>query len=101
MKVLQNPRVLAASADLGFSASTIEGIGALLLACTLLYIIPRTAILGAMLLTGYLGGAVAAEVRVAHPFFECLFPVILAMVVWAGIFLRNPELRHMIPLRKS
>jgi hypothetical protein len=100
IKVIKDPHVLAASADLGYSVSSIVGIGALLLACTLLYVIPRTAILGAILLTGYLGGAVASNVRVGHPVFECIFPVIFGILVWAGLFLRDVELRNMVPLRK-
>jgi DoxX-like family len=101
MKVIRNPHIVAASADLGFSTNTIAGIGCLLLACTLLYVIPRTAILGAVLLTGYLGGAVAVEVRVGHPVFQYLLPVIFGVLLWAGNFLRDPELRQMIPLRKG
>jgi hypothetical protein len=76
-------------------------IGALLLACTLLYIIPRTAILGAIMLTGYLGGAVASNVRISHPVFECLFPVIFGALAWAGLVLRDAGLREIIPLRKG
>jgi hypothetical protein len=101
MKMLKNSHILAASADLGFSANAIAGIGLLLLACTLLYVIPRTAILGAVLLSSYLGGAVAAEVRVGHPVFECLLPVVFGVVLWAGLFLRDAELRQIIPLRKG
>jgi len=101
MKVLKNPHILAASADLGFSANAIGGIGCMLLACTLLYLIPRTANLGALLLTGYLGGAVAAEVRVGHPVFECLFPVAFGVLLWAGIILRDAGLWQLIPVRKA
>jgi DoxX-like family len=101
MKVIKNPHILAASADLGFSTNTITRIGCLLLACTLIYVIPRTAILGAVLLTGYLGGAVAAEVRVGHPVFQYLFPVIFGILLWAGPFLRDARLRQVIPLRKA
>jgi hypothetical protein len=101
MKVLKNPHILAASADLGFSANAIAGIGFLLLACTLVYIIPRTAILGAVLLTGYLGGAVASEIRVAHPAAECLFPVAFGVLLWAGVILCDAALRQLIPVRKA
>jgi hypothetical protein len=72
-----------------------------LLACTLLYVIPRTAILGAILLTGYLGGAVASNVRAGHPVFQCVFPVIFGVLVWAGLFLRDAALRDLVPLRKT
>lgn len=100
MKVIKERHVIAASADLGFSISSIAWIGVLLLACTLIYVIPRTAILGAVLLTGYLGGAVAVQVRVGHPVFQCVFPVIFGALVWAGIYLRDSRLSEIIPLRK-
>jgi len=99
-KVLKDPHVLSASADLGYSVGSIVLIGALLLASTALYAIPRTAILGAILLTGYLGGAVASNVRVGHPVFECVFPVILGMLAWGGIFVREPRLGELVPFRK-
>lgn len=98
MKVIREPHVLAASAELGYSQSAIVGIGALLLVCTAIYVIPRTAVLGAVLLTGYLGGAVASQVRVGHPVFECIFPVIFATLAWAGVFLREPRLREVLPI---
>jgi sorbitol-specific phosphotransferase system component IIC len=101
IKVIKDPRVISASADLGYSTSSIVGIGAVLLGCTLLYVIPRTAILGAILLTGYLGGAVASNVRVGHPVFQCIFPVIFGVLVWAGLFLRDAALRDLVPLRKT
>ena len=99
-KVLKDPHVLSASADLGYSVGSIVLIGALLLASTALYAIPRTAILGAILLTGYLGGAVASNIRVGHPVFECIFPVMVGMLAWGGIFVREPRLGELIPFRK-
>lgn len=98
MKVIKEPHVMAATAELGFPQGAIVAIGALLLACTALYAIPRTAILGSILLTGYLGGAVAINVNVRHPVFECLFPVIFGVLAWAGIFLRDSRLRKLVPL---
>ena len=83
---------------LGYPESTIVGIGAILTFCTVLYIIPRTSILGAILLTGYLGGAVATNVRVGGPLFNELFPVILGAFVWLGLWLRDARLRSLIPL---
>jgi hypothetical protein len=68
------------------------------MACALLYAIPRTSILGAILLTGYLGGATATHVRVGEPFF---LPIIVGIVVWLGLFLRDDRLRELIPLRSS
>jgi DoxX-like family len=72
-----------------------------LLACTVLYVIPRTAILGAILLTGYLGGAVATHVRVGSPLFtHMLFPVYVGLLIWGGLYLRDERLRALIPLRR-
>jgi hypothetical protein len=71
-----------------------------LLACTILYAIPRTAILGAILLTAYLGGAVATNVRISSGAFNTLFPVVFAVLAWGAIFVREPRLRELIPLRK-
>ncbi len=97
MKLIKDPHVLAASADLGYPVSSIVAIGALMLACTVVYAVPRTAILGAILLTGYLGGAVASNVRVGHPVFQCVFPVIFGVLVWAGLLLRDGRLRKFMP----
>jgi hypothetical protein len=98
-KVMKEAHVLAAAAQLGFTERTIVGIGALLLACTAVYVIPRTSILGAILLTGYLGGATVTNVRAGDPLFETLFPVIFGVLVWGGLFLRDEPLRALIPLR--
>lgn len=99
-KVLKAPQVLAATAQLGFPEETIVGIGILLLACTALYAIPRTSILGAVLLTGYLGGATASQVRIGNPLFETLFPVIFGVLIWAGIFLRDDRVNALFLFRK-
>lgn len=101
MKVAKEAHVLAATAELGYPLGSIDAIGALLLACTILYAIPSLSILGAMLLTGYLGGAVASNVRVGHPVFECVFPVIFGVLVWLGLYFREPRLRALVPLRRS
>ena len=98
-KLMKVTPVLEASARLGYPASLADGIGSLLLACVVVYAIPRTSILGAILLTGYLGGAVATHVHVSDPLFETLFPVIFGVLIWAGIFLRDDRLRTLIPLR--
>ncbi|MGH7978774.1 MAG: DoxX family protein [Limisphaerales bacterium] len=100
MKLVKPAPVMQATARLGFPDSAITCIGIVLLACTVLYAIPRTAILGAILLTGYLGGAVATQVRAGSSLFETLFPVIFGVLVWGGIFLRDGRLRAMIPLRR-
>lgn len=99
MKVMKEAHVIAASGQLGYPIGTIPIIGIILLASTVIYAIPQTSILGAILLTGYLGGAVASQMRIGSPFFECIFPVIFGVLVWAGIFLRDGRLRAIIPLR--
>ena len=100
MKLFKPPVVVEATVRLGYPESTIIGIGIVLLACTLLYLIPRTSILGAILLTGYLGGAVASHVRVGDPWLShALFPVYVGLLVWGGLYFREPRLRAVIPLR--
>jgi hypothetical protein len=94
MKLLQVAPVLKASAQLGYSAHAVFGIGVVLAACVALYAIPRTALFGALLLTGYLGGAIATHVRAGDPLFtHVLFPTYVATVAWAGLVLRNGRLR--------
>jgi hypothetical protein len=92
MKLFKPPMVVEATVQLGFRESFIVGIGAVLLLCTTLYLIPRTAILGAILLTGYLGGAVATQVRVSASLFNIAFPVIFGCCLWGGLCLRDPQL---------
>jgi DoxX-like family len=93
MKLAKPAPVVQATLQLGYPESTILGIGIVLLICTVLYLIPRTALFGAALLTGYLGGAVASNVRVNTPWFNILFPVFFGCVVWAGLYLRDRRLR--------
>jgi hypothetical protein len=93
--------VVEAFARLGYPLSTSVGIGVLLLVCTAIYVTPRTSILGAILLTGYLGGAVATHLRAGSSLFEMIFPVIAGVLVWAGIFVRDAGLRELIPLRRG
>jgi hypothetical protein len=101
MKLLALPIVLETSGLLGFAgADMARGLGAILLICTLLYVAPQTAVLGAILLTGYLGGAVATHVRVGSPLFShLLFGVYLGVLLWGGLYLRDPRLRALIPWR--
>jgi hypothetical protein len=103
MKLLALPVVLETGAPLGFAGVTMaRGLGALLLACTLLYAAPQTAVLGAILLTAYLGGAVATHVRVGDPLFtHILFGVYLGVLLWLGLYLRDETLRRLVPLRRS
>jgi hypothetical protein len=98
-KVMKVRAVLEASAQLGYPVNTIVAIGIILLVCTVFYIIPQTAVLGAILLTGYLGGAVAANLRIASPMFNTFFPIAFAALAWAGIFLRESRLSALIPFR--
>lgn len=97
MKLFKPRVVVEATAQLGYPESAIVGIGITLLLCTLLYLIPRTAVLGAVLLTGYLGGAVASNVRVGGPLFNIAFPVIFGVLLWAGLWLRDRRIRELLP----
>src|SRR5262249_53614164 len=91
--------VVKASVELGYAETVILPLGVVLLACTILYLIPRTAVLGAILLTGYLGGAVATHVRAGHGPFEILFPVVLGALLWGGLVLRHdPSARPCSPV---
>jgi hypothetical protein len=96
MKLFKPPIVVESTLQLGYPEAAIVGIGFVLLACTLLYVIPRTAVLGAVLLTGYLGGAVATHVRVSGPWFNVLFAVVFGAIVWAGLYLRDPRLHALL-----
>lgn len=101
-KFLKPAPVVEGTVKLGYSESVILPLGAVLLVCTVLYLIPRTAVLGAILLTGYLGGAVDAHVRVGDPLFShILFPVYFGVFLWGGLYLRDARLRALIPLRKA
>jgi hypothetical protein len=99
MKLVKPAPVVEVTVRLGYSEDVILGLGIVLLACTVLYLIPRTSILGAILLTGYLGGAVATHVRVWEGLFPVLFPVIFGAVLWGGLYLRDARLRALVPLR--
>ncbi|MEO8334295.1 MAG: DoxX family protein [bacterium] len=100
MKVLQLPPAIEGTIALGFPASAVLGIGLLELACIALYVTPRTSILGAILLTGYLGGAIASQVRVGAPLLtHILFPTYIAGLYWTGLYLRDERLRVLVPIR--
>jgi hypothetical protein len=99
IKPLPAPAVQAFG-KLGYPVGLAAGIGILLLACVALYAVPRTSVLGAILLTGYLGGAVASHVRIGDPWFShALFPVYIGLLVWGGLYLRDERLRALIPWR--
>ena len=95
MKLLRPAAVVKATRELGYPESDIVGIGVVLLVCTALYLFPRTSILGAILLTGYLGGAMASQVRAEASWFNVVFAFILACLVWAGLWLRDIRVRKL------
>lgn len=102
MKFANLDVVKSTTRDLGWSESSVTTLGVILLLCTILYAVPQTAVLGAILLTGYLGGAVATHVRIASPLFShVLFGVYLGVMIWAGLYLRVPALRGLLPLRRQ
>ena len=94
IKVMMLEPAVEGSVQLGYPEATVFGIGLALLVSTALYAVPRTAFLGAILLTGYLGGAVATQVRVEDPWF--LFPAFIGVLVWGGLFLRDERVRALI-----
>ena len=96
LKLIKPAAVVEATVQLGYPESVIFGLGIVLLACTIIYLIPRTAVLGAILLTGYLGGAVTTHVRVSGPFFSVILPVILGVLLWGGLCLRDKRVRSLI-----
>ncbi len=103
MKLAYLPIVAETHAQLGWPSDRgiVTLLAALLLGSTLLYALPRTAFLGAILLTGYLGGAIATHVRIGSPLFShVLFGVYLALFVWGGLWLRDPRLRALLPFAR-
>jgi hypothetical protein len=102
MKFVQPKPVVQAFVETGWPIAVSSTLGALLLIGTILFLIPRTAILGAIVLTGYLGGAVAANVRLLEPLFShTLFPVYFGVLVWGSLWLRDPKLQELLPLRST
>ena len=97
MKLAKPAPVVEGFTQLGNPERLALGIGILELACTAVYLVPQTSVLGAILLTGYLGGATATHVRVGDPFFG---PVVLGVLLWGGLFLRDTRLRTLVPLRR-
>lgn len=99
MKLVKPAAVVEATVQLGYQESVILPLGVVLAASTILYLIPRTAILGAILLTGYLGGAVATHVRVGGPVFSIIFPIVFGILIWAGLYLRDPRMSALVRMR--
>jgi DoxX-like protein len=102
MKVLRPPFVIEGTTKVGYSAGVILPLGIIQLVCLIIYLVPRTSVLGAILWTGYLGGAVATHVRVGDPLFShILFPTYVAALLWLGLWLREPRLRALVPIRRQ
>jgi hypothetical protein len=102
MKLIKPKPVVEGTMQLGYPEYVIVPLGITLLICTVLYIIPPTAVLGAILLTGYLGGAVASHVRHGDPLLtHVLMPVFVGVLVWLGLFLRDERVRSLVPIRDS
>ena len=100
-KLVASPEALKGTAELGWSPSAVFAIGVIELVCLVAYLVPRTAVLGAVLFTGYLGGAIATHLRIENPLFtHVLFPVYVAAFIWGGLFLRDRALRAVLPFRK-
>jgi DoxX-like family len=100
-KLALEPHVVEATTKIGYPSDVIRPLGLVLLVCTILYAIPRTAILGAILLTGFLGGAVASKLRIEDPLFSSiLFGVYFGIVAWGGLYLRDERLRLLLGLQR-
>ncbi len=99
MKLMKHPSVLEGFARAGVPERLILPVGLIELVCVVLYLIPRTSVLGAILMTGLLGGATITTLRVGDPTFP--MPVILGMLAWGGLYLRDVRLRALIPLRQE
>ena len=101
-KLFLEQHVVEATTKIGYPESVIRPLGLICLVCTILYAIPRTSILGAILLTGYLGGAIASKMRIEDPIFSSvLFGVYFGLLVWGGLFFRDDRLRALIPVSKD
>ena len=101
-KLLRVQPVIDGTAQLGYPTDVIFGLGLTLFLCVIAYIVPVTSVFGALLLTGYLGGAVATHVRVGNPLFtHMLFPLYVAAVLWGGLLLRDQRLRAFLPMRRA
>ena len=99
VKVMQRPEAVEPTTALGFAAGSVLTIGLIELICLLLHVFPRTAVLGAVLMTGFLGGAFAINMRAGMPMFNQIFPFIIGAMMWAGLYLRERRLAALLPLR--
>jgi len=100
MKVFKAKLAVDATKDLGYPENTVVWIGVVLLVCTIVYALGQTSVLGAVLLTGYLGGAIASNVRADKPVFNIIFPLIIAAMIWGGLLLRCGKVSQVMPLRR-
>ena len=101
MKIVKVPAAVQGTVEVGYPESTVVGMGLALLISTVLYAIPQTSVLGAILVTAYLGGAVATNVRVSAPIFShVLAPVYVGVLVWGGLYLRHEWVRAVVPVRR-
>lgn len=97
MKLAKPDFIVKATEEVGFPAYAVVPLGVVLVTCVVLYLVPRTSVLGAILLTGYLGGASATHVAIRNGAFEILFPVLFGVLLWSGLYLRNLTLRRLVP----
>lgn len=100
MDLTRSSMVMEGMTKYGYPAGSVLGIGLALLAGVILYVVPRTSILGAIVLTGYLGGAVSTHVRAGDPVGRMLVPVLFGVLTWGGLYLRDAGLRGLVPLRR-
>jgi hypothetical protein len=102
IKLLRLAPAVQGTVALGYPEHAVAVIGAIELVCLVLYLVPRTAVLGAVVFTGYLGGAVATHLRIGNPLLShTLFPIYVAALLWGGLYLRDPRLRALMPLRRA
>lgn len=101
IKLLQLPMAIEGTTVLGYQASAVFTIGLIQLLCLVLYVVPATSVFGAVLFTGYLGGAIATHLRLGNPLFShVLFPIYVALFLWGGLYLQEPRLRALMPFRR-
>ena len=102
IKLLRLAPAVHGTVALGYPEHAVAVIGAIELVCLALYLVPQTAVLGAVIFTGYLGGAAATHLRIGNPLLShTLFPIYVAALLWGGLYLRDPRLRAMLPLRRA
>ena len=102
IKLLRLAPAVQGTVALGYPEHAVAVIGAIELVCLVLYLVPQTAVLGAVIFTGYLGGAVATHLRIGNPLLShTLFPIYVAALLWGGLYLRDPRLRALMPLRRA